>query len=284
MKITCFLFFLFSASYSLAQSDSAIVVNAKWETRRIAPGIQLKCHRFTDSSLFNSNQNVSILEIRQKRKTEFDLGAEVKEKKTTADFGAAANAIAAINGTFFDVAHGGSVDYIRLDGQVINENRTENYNGRARHQQAAVIIQKGKLSLGQWDGSADWEKHLRGEDIMLSGPMLLYNSREVLNDSSAFSKSRHPRSVVAVDGKNRVLLITIDGRHENSAGMSLFEVAKIVRWLKYRDAINLDGGGSTTLWVRNAPDNGVVNYPSDNKKWDHEGQRKVANVILVKKK
>jgi len=31
------------------------------------------------------------------------------------------------------------------------------------------------------------------------------------------------------------------------------------------------------------PDGGVINYPADNKKWDHEGQRKVANVILVKK-
>jgi exopolysaccharide biosynthesis protein len=44
----------------------------------------------------------------------------------------------------------------------------------------------------------------------------------------------------------------------------------------------MDGGGSTTMWVKNQPDNGVVNYPSDNKKWDHYGERKVANVILVR--
>ena len=50
------------------------------------------------------------------------------------------------------------------------------------------------------------------------------------------------------------------------------------------DAINLDGGGSTTLWITNYKDNGVVNFPTDNKKWDHEGERKVANVVLLKKK
>ncbi|MBP8067250.1 MAG: phosphodiester glycosidase family protein, partial [Pedobacter sp.] len=41
------------------------------------------------------------------------------------------------------------------------------------------------------------------------------------------------------------------------------------------------GGGSTTLWTEKL---GVINYPSDNKKWDHEGERKVANVVILKKK
>ena len=65
--------------------------------------------------------------------------------------------------------------------------------------------------------------------------------------------------------------------------MRLFELTKLMRWLNANDAINLDGGGSTTLWINNYMGNGVVNYPTDNKKWDHEGQRKVANVVLLKK-
>jgi exopolysaccharide biosynthesis protein len=55
-------------------------------------------------------------------------------------------------------------------------------------------------------------------------------------------------------------------------------------WLGCTSSINFDGGGSTTLWVSGFPDGGVINYPTDNKKWDHEGQRKVANVVLIKKK
>ena len=81
-----------------------------------------------------------------------------------------------------------------------------------------------------------------------------------------------------------MILLTVDDRQENSAGMSLFELTKIMKWLGCTSAINLDGGGSTTLWVNSYGDNGVVNHPSDNKKWDHEGQRKVANIIYIKSK
>lgn len=285
MRISaCFILFQLLSAGLFAQQDSITVVNAKWETKRIARGISLKRYRFTDSALFNSNQNITILEVKQKRKIEFDLAAEVKLKKTTSEFGIENNAISAINGTFFDVANGGSVDYIRLNDRVINENRLSVSNTRAIHQKAAVVIDKGKLSISQWDGSGDWEKLLKGDDVMLSGPMLLDDFANVLSDTSSFSVSRHPRSVIAVDGRDRVLFITVDGRHQNSAGMSLSEIGRIIRWMKCKDAINLDGGGSTTLWVRDQSGNGVVNYPSDNKKWDHEGQRKVANVVLLKRK
>jgi exopolysaccharide biosynthesis protein len=51
-----------------------------------------------------------------------------------------------------------------------------------------------------------------------------------------------------------------------------------MRWLGCTEAINLDGGGSSTMYIK---DNGVVNYPSDNNRHDHEGQRPVSNAILL---
>jgi exopolysaccharide biosynthesis protein len=83
--------------------------------------------------------------------------------------------------------------------------------------------------------------------------------------------------------KNRILFIAVDGRDEHAAGMSLEELRKIMKWLGGVHGLNLDGGGSTTLWIRDRGDNGVVSYPSDNKIWDHAGERKVANVLLLKK-
>ena len=44
------------------------------------------------------------------------------------------------------------------------------------------------------------------------------------------------------------------------------------------EAINLDGGGSTTLW---SEETGVINHPYDNKKWDHVGERAVPNLIVA---
>ena len=49
-------------------------------------------------------------------------------------------------------------------------------------------------------------------------------------------------------------------------------------WLGCTEAINLDGGGSSTMYIK---DEGVINFPSDNKQHDHEGERPVSNAILV---
>ena len=279
------LFFALFISFApvLAQTDSITVLNTKWEKKKIAKGITLKRYCY-NNTLFNSNQNVTILEIKTKGKTKIDLGFERTKLRKTSDYGKSADAIAAINGTFFDIKNGGSVDFLKVNDTVINQNRLLKDSTRARHQQAALVIEDGKLTIEKWDGSKDWEKNLEAETVMLSGPLLLHRNTPELLDSSAFNKASNPRSAIAVIKKNKIAFITVDGRNENANGMSIFELAKVMRWLEYKDAVNLDGGGSTTLWVNNEPGNGVVNYPSDNKKWDQEGERKVANVVMVLRK
>ena len=286
LKRILFLSLVASSSLVYAQnSDSATVVNAKWQKQKIAAKTKLITHHFNEKNLFMANQNVAYVEIRRKGNAPvFTLGADEKVLKTTENFGKELNAIAAINGTFFDIRNGGSVDYIKVSGNVINENRLDKNNKRARHQQAAVVIENGALTIKKWDGNANWEQSLTGKDVMNSGPLLLYNQQIEELDTTAFTKLRHPRSAVGIKADGKVILLTVDGRQENSAGMSLPELTKLMKWLGCVSAINLDGGGSTTLWVSSAPENGVVNYPSDNKKWDHQGTRKVANVILLKKK
>jgi len=282
LSITAALFFSL-ASGVFAQSDSLAVLKATWLKEKITPGVHLKTFWF-NKTLFNSNQNVSILEIKPKKNLSFDLAYDPEKLFITSDFGKKSNALAALNGTFFDIANGGSVDYIRADGKVINENRLGKNGKRAGHQESALIFNKGKLGISKWDGEQDWEQSLEGEDIMVSGPLLLLNRTvEKLDTANSFNKTRHPRTAVALTKNKRVLLITVDGRNENSAGMSLFELTKLMIWLNAKDAINLDGGGSTTLWINNYIKTGVVNFPSDNRNWDHEGQRKVANVVILKK-
>jgi exopolysaccharide biosynthesis protein len=278
------LLLLFITGGIYAQSDSLAVLKADWKKEKIASGVRLKTFWF-NKSLFNSNQNVSILEIKQKRSLFFDLGYDTKTLHKTSDFGKENGALAALNGTFFDIANGGSVDYIRADGVEINKSRLGKSGNRAGHQESALVFNGGKLSIEKWNGKQDWEQSLEGEDIMVSGPLLILNQDvEKLDTANSFNKTRHPRTAVAITKNKRVLLITVDGRNENSAGMSLFELTKLMSWLNAHDAINLDGGGSTALWINNYMETGLVNFPSDNRKWDHEGERKVANVVLLKKK
>ncbi len=265
---------------AVAQTDSLTFVKTKWEIKKIAKGIQRK-HYWFKKNLFNANENINILEINPRKTISFAIGYEKQLLKTVSDFAKETNPIAAINGSFFDVKNGGAVDMIRVNGEVISPNRLDKTGNRDTHQQAAIVFNKGKISIAKWDGTADWENKLTG-DIMDSGPLLVYHGamEKLIEDTTSMVKVRHPRTAVAIT-RNRVLLITIDGRNENAAGLDMHELGKLLKWLKAVDGINLDGGGSTTLWLsRETPH--VVNYPTDNKKWDHEGERKVANVILVK--
>ncbi|WP_246862681.1 phosphodiester glycosidase family protein [Pedobacter sp. KBS0701] len=170
-----------------------------------------------------------------------------------------------------------------MNGKIINTNHLDKNGNRARHQEAAVVMDKGKISIKKWDGSTGWETKLSEQNVLLNGPLLTLNHVDEILDTTGFNRLRHPRTCLGLKPNGKVILLTVDGRNENSSGMSLFELTKLMRWLGCTSAINFDGGGSTTLWVNGMPDGGVINYPADNKKWDHEGQRKVANVILVKK-
>ncbi len=273
------LLYFFTSCPLFAQSDSIAVVKAPWTKQKITSGVTLKTHWF-NNNLFGSNQNVSILEIKPKKHLMLDLGYDPRVLIKTSDFGKSANAIAALNGTFFDMTNGGSTQFIRSDGVIINETHLPKSGVREPRQNSALVFNHGRLSIAKWTGDPAWEKSLAGEDVMVGGPLLVLNGQMDDLESNSFNTTRHPRSAVAITKNGRVLFITVDGRNENSTGMSLSELTKLIYWLKVDDAMNLDGGGSTALWIDGK---GVVNYPSDNKKWDHEGERKVANVVLLKK-
>ena len=88
-----------------------------------------------------------------------------------------------------------------------------------------------------------------------------------------FVRGRQARTLAGVTGEGRLLLVTVDGgRPAWSAGMTLSQAARLMRSLGARDALNLDGGGSTTMAVRGQ----VVNRPSD-----RGGERPVSNALYV---
>ena len=90
--------------------------------------------------------------------------------------------------------------------------------------------------------------------------------------TKAFVETRHPRTAVAKLKDGKFLMITVDGRSESSGGIGLQDLAEYLLSIGAVDAMNLDGGGSTTMFL----DGKVVNHPSDK-----EGERKVGDAILV---
>ena len=119
---------------------------------------------------------------------------------------------------------------------------------------------------------------------MVTGTLLLLNNEVQPLQKTPFNDNRHPRTCACITNDKKLLLITVDGRTAQSQGMRLHELRFLSQQLGCKDAINLDGGGSTTLYIENQPDNGVVNYPCDNKLFDHLGERAVSNGIWLLKK
>ena len=98
---------------------------------------------------------------------------------------------------------------------------------------------------------------------------------------------RHPRSAVALTDDGHFLMIVVDGRRKGiSEGMSARELTRfIAKNFNPRWALNMDGGGSSTLCVEGQgdPQTNVVNYPTDNKRYDHAGERHLfSHFCLVK--
>ena len=77
-------------------------------------------------------------------------------------------------------------------------------------------------------------------------------------------------------------MVVVDGRSEQAKGMSAKEVTTLLfDVFKCQKALNLDGGGSSTMWIKDQPYNGVVNYPTDNNKFDHEGCRNISMALII---
>lgn len=114
-------------------------------------------------------------------------------------------------------------------------------------------------------------------DVVSGVPQLIKNGKiditwEQEKASRSFVETRHPRTAVAKLKGGKFLMLTADGRTDESAGLDLYDLAKYMLELGAVDAMNLDGGGSTTMFL----DGKVVNRPSDK-----DGERKVGDAILV---
>lgn len=285
-KISLFVLTVFISFIAVAQNiDSLTVVKAKWHKTKIDKNVVLFQHHFNTNNLFLANENISYLEVKNTgKKAVFAIGAEPKKLLKTSDFGKRDTAIAAINGNFFAIKSGGSVDFVKVNGVIINQTKLLKDAQRDKHQQAAVVIENGILSIKKWDGTTDWETKLPEQDVLLNGPLLTFNNVDEILESASFTQLRHPRTCLGIKPNGSVIMLTVDGRNKNSAGMNLNELSALMKWLGCTSSLNFDGGGSTTMWVNGFGENGIVNYPTDNRKWDHEGERRVANAILIKKK
>jgi exopolysaccharide biosynthesis protein len=259
-------------------SDSLAVVSAQWKIESPRKGIT---HKYASiPQLYQAPQSISLIEIDPG--AGLKVGVTVSDKmRETSKMASEQGAIAAINGSYFDMKRGNSVCFLKVDRQVVD---TTTLGEFARRVTGAVSIRKGKMKIISWNRQI--EKQYKGKKgiVLASGPLMLKDGRycDWSLCEKDFIRTKHPRSAVALTKDGKILFITVDGRFpKHAGGVSIPELAHLIRILGGKDAINLDGGGSTTLWLSGAPDNGIVNYPCDNKRFDHRGERTVPNILYI---
>ena len=269
------------------QLDSLNFLCAQWEKTDLGNGLVAKHYQFTDKALFGANQNMHIVtskraKRRDRRRSLVAFVSDGDSLELTSVLAKNNAALAAINGSFFDTKKGGAVDFIRINGQILDSTR---HNGKrlAEHQMSALSLKDNRISIAKARDSLDfrWETRIDAPNVMVTGPLLIFDGKRYPLSKTAFNDNRHPRTAACVTNKNDLIFLTADGRTAEAQGLNLNELTTLLLLLDCQSAVNLDGGGSTTLYLK---DKGVVNMPCDNKKFDHEGERKVSNILILKKK
>ena len=160
---------------------------------------------------------------------------------------------------------------------------TTEAHGRAAARGDHGLPQFGFVIAGEGQAASSLLGLRRGDDVVLGSslqgeagrfthgiggnPVLVHDGKAAEFNSRAV----HPRTAVGFND-DTAFLVTVDGRRPGySKGMSMAELARFMRGLGCREALNLDGGGSTTMWI----DGEVVNRPSDGR------ERSVANALVV---
>jgi hypothetical protein len=112
--------------------------------------------------------------------------------------------------------------------------------------------------------------------ILRDGVSVAADAASVEGTISRNAEMKHPRTAIGFSRDSATLfMLAVDGRSQRSVGVTLVELATLMRQLGAWQAMNFDGGGSTTMVINGS----VVNVPSDS-----AGERAVGNALLLLKK
>ena len=188
-------------------------------------------------------------------------------RETTSEMAEAHNAIFAINGDYYGfrkegfVLRGGTLyrDIPRRSGEIL------------------IFYSDGNLEIVEEAGTTGEQLIGAGaKEVFSFGPSLLVDGEITVSptDEVGMAKTSNPRTAFGMIEPLHYLAVVSDGRTEESAGLSLYQLAQVMQEAGCRLAYNLDGGGSSTMWFHGE----VVNNPTSGRKI---GERRVSDIVYL---
>lgn len=264
-----------------------VATNASFS--QLYPGLQYK--KITTKS----NQIVHLLEIDPDKINIINLHADNKAtgRRTVKDFAIENRAIAAINGGFFNT-DGSPSGILKIQNRWYGETRKMRAtigwsNGGKKALIDKIKIEKRKnrthpfiIPYLQPENKAAWQQF----ENMVSGiPLLMFNHKVVNlhygeKFAQKFAKERHARTAIGLLNNGHWIFAVVEKSNDSgSPGMTIKEIASVMQSAGAKAALNLDGGGSSTLYI----DRAVVNNPQGDVDEDlgTRVERRVGDVILL---
>ncbi len=177
--------------------------------------------------------------------------ADAERKQKTSAWASSVGAVAAVNGGFFSYStYGPDQGRAAGNGSEWPDSTDTIYRG-------AFVF--GEHTLQHWGSGSTAAFPSWGEEAVNGDATLVLDGNAV--DCGGCGSGRAPRTAIGYsEDQGTIWLVTVDGRSSASAGKTIDELAILMDSIGAYRAMNMDGGGSSTMWTSSA---GVVNSPSD---------------------
>lgn len=296
---------LTAASAWAQDSDAEAFAKADWQITELERGAQAM---YAQVPMFNSIQSICVIKYPAKKFRTEILHRPGDQSDVPSKIGKETGAAFALNAGYFNMKDLTPTVYFRVGDEVYGRTHpTEVYRVDgviAFKNKKGTKVMIAKSDTTQYDAVAG-----KCHTVMATGPTLVIEDEIIVPvimgdaadganvaamkeeqqskvkrptqhySSARFYDRRHPRTAIGTDSKGNVYYVVIDGRFPGQGdGATIWETARICQLLGMDNATNLDGGGSTTIW---GEETGVINHPYDNRKFDHEGERKIPNLIVA---
>jgi exopolysaccharide biosynthesis protein len=217
-----------------------------------------------DTAVYIADIQISDASYLQSAFAGSTFGRNIKE--TTSAIAQENNAILAINGDYYGFRNSG---YVLRNGVL--------YRDSAGGYQDLVIDKNGDFSIIDENGTGITSLNTADIwQIFSFGPALIEDGEIVVDSTSEVSKSMNsnPRTAIGQVSALHYIFIVSDGRTDESAGLTLLELADEFAERGCTIAYNLDGGGSSTMYFNGQ----IVNNPTDGRSL---GEREVSDIVYI---
>ena len=196
----------------------------------------------------------------------FGTNVTAKTSETAADN----NAILAVNGDYYGA---NSTGYVIRNGVVYRDTVRENSNNGD-----LAIYKDGSFKIIYEDQiSADQLVKDGVVNLLAFGPALVENSEIAVgtNEEVGQAMASNPRTAIGIIDENHYIIVVSDGRTSESKGLSLYQMAEVMKSYGVKTAYNLDGGGSSTLYFNGQ----VINKPTTG--GNKISERSVSDIVYI---